>query len=69
MCNLARCILAPFYIAPASPVWRTADVVDVALGAYEDRGLPEGARTFETFYEIDKEWPAESLARRKAILG
>ena len=31
--------------------------------------LPEDARVFEAFYEIDKEWPAESLARRKALLG
>jgi hypothetical protein len=31
--------------------------------------LPEGARAFEAFYEIEKEWPAESLARRKAVLG
>jgi hypothetical protein len=31
--------------------------------------LPEGARTFSAFYEIEKEWPAESLVRRKALLG
>jgi len=31
--------------------------------------LPEGARAFEAFYKIEEEWPAESLARRKAILG
>jgi hypothetical protein len=31
--------------------------------------LPEDARVFEVFYEIEKEWPAESLTRRKAILG
>lgn len=31
--------------------------------------LPDDARTFEVFYELEKEWPAESLARRKAILG
>ena len=31
--------------------------------------LPEDARTFEAFYKIEEEWPAESLARRKAILG
>jgi len=29
--------------------------------------LPEGARAFEEFYEIPKEWPPESLARRNAI--
>jgi len=31
--------------------------------------LPEGARAFEAFYELEKEWPAAALARRKAILG
>jgi hypothetical protein len=29
--------------------------------------LPEGARSFEVFYEMKQEWPAESLARREAI--
>ena len=28
--------------------------------------LPDGARAFEVFYKMDEEWPAESLARRKA---
>jgi hypothetical protein len=31
--------------------------------------LPEGARAFEIYYDLQKEWPAESLARRKAVLG
>lgn len=31
--------------------------------------LPENARTFAAFYELEKEWPAESLARRRAALG
>jgi len=31
--------------------------------------LPEYARTFEVYYDMQKEWPAESLARRRAILG
>ena len=30
--------------------------------------LPEGARAFEVFYELEQEWPAESLARRRAVL-
>jgi hypothetical protein len=30
--------------------------------------LPEGARAFEVFYELEREWPAESLARRRAAL-
>ena len=31
--------------------------------------LPDGVPAFELFYELEKQWPAESLARRKAILG
>lgn len=31
--------------------------------------LPEGARSFEIYYDTKKEWPAESLERRCAILG
>lgn len=32
-------------------------------------GLPADARAFDAFYELEKEWPAESVARRRAILG
>jgi hypothetical protein len=31
--------------------------------------LPPGARRFDIFYDRQKEWPKESLARRVAILG
>ncbi len=31
--------------------------------------LPAGSRTFEVYYDMKREWPAESLARREAILG
>lgn len=31
--------------------------------------LPEGAAVFEEYYDMAKQWPAESLARRRAILG
>jgi hypothetical protein len=31
--------------------------------------LPPGARSFEEYYDMQKEWPKESLARRVAILG
>jgi hypothetical protein len=31
--------------------------------------LPQGARSFAGYYEMKKDWPAESLARRAAILG
>ncbi|HVE85255.1 MAG TPA: GFA family protein [Myxococcales bacterium] len=31
--------------------------------------LPEGARAFEVYYDVPKEWPAESLARRQAAIG
>lgn len=32
-------------------------------------GLPPGAPAFDIYYEMEKLWPAESLARRRAILG
>lgn len=32
-------------------------------------GLPPQARRFEEYYDMQREWPAESLARRRAILG
>ena len=31
--------------------------------------LPSGARSFDIYYDMKQEWPAESLARRAAILG
>ena len=31
--------------------------------------LPEGARAFEVYYDMAKEWRPESLARREALLG
>lgn len=31
--------------------------------------LPDDARAFEVYYDMQREWPAESLARRRAILG
>jgi hypothetical protein len=31
--------------------------------------LPAGARVFEEYYDLKKEWPADSLARRQAISG
>ena len=31
--------------------------------------LPEGVPAFEVYYDMAKLWPAESLARRRAILG
>src|SRR5262249_37636962 len=31
--------------------------------------LPPGARAFEVYYDMKTEWPAESLARREAVLG
>jgi hypothetical protein len=32
-------------------------------------GLPEGARAFDVYYDMAREWPADSLARREAVLG
>ncbi len=31
--------------------------------------LPQGARSFDEYYDMRKEWPSASLARRAAILG
>jgi hypothetical protein len=31
--------------------------------------LPQGARVFDVYYDMQLEWPAESLARREALLG
>lgn len=31
-------------------------------------GLPADARVFDEYYELEREWPAEALARRRAIL-
>lgn len=31
--------------------------------------LPEGVRAFKVYYDMQKEWPAESLRRRAALLG
>jgi hypothetical protein len=31
--------------------------------------LPPDARRFDAYYDMQKEWPPESLARRRAILG
>lgn len=31
--------------------------------------LPDEARVFEVYYDMAKEWPAESLSRREALLG
>ena len=31
--------------------------------------LPDGAKAFDVYYSMKKEWPAESLARREALLG
>ena len=31
--------------------------------------LPDGARAFDVFYDLEEEWPAGSLARRQAALG
>ncbi len=31
--------------------------------------LPKGARAFRVYYDMKKEWPTKSLARRAAVLG
>lgn len=32
-------------------------------------GLPEGARAFDVYYDMTREWPASSLARRRVLLN
>ena len=32
-------------------------------------GLPKNARAYKVYYNMEKEWPPESWARRNAILG
>jgi hypothetical protein len=32
-------------------------------------GLPTGAKAFEAYYDSKKEWPPESLERRRALFG
>jgi hypothetical protein len=32
-------------------------------------GLPEGVPAFEAYYSSKEVWPAESLERRKAVIG
>lgn len=31
--------------------------------------LPDGARAYEAFYELESTWPSDSLQRRKAAVG
>lgn len=31
--------------------------------------LPDEARVFDVFYDVEAEWPADSMKRRKAVLG
>jgi hypothetical protein len=54
-------LVEPHAIAPDAHIFTRTKVPWVKL--------PDGAPAFDIFYELDKQWPAESLARRKAILG
>ena len=49
---------APHAIAPDVHIFMKSKVPWVKL--------PEGARTFDIFYDMKTEWPAESIARREA---
>jgi hypothetical protein len=49
-------------------------VLEPAVHIYVRSKLPwvqllAGTRAFEEYYDLKKEWPADSLARRQAILG
>jgi hypothetical protein len=52
---------APHAIAPDVHIFTRSKVPWVRI--------PEGARAFDVYYDMNKEWPAESLARREALLG
>ena len=54
-------LLEPHAIAPDAHIFVRSKVPWVRL--------PDDAPQFEIFYELEKQWSAESLARRKAILG
>jgi hypothetical protein len=54
-------LVAPHAIAPDAHIFVRSKVPWVSL--------PEDARTFAVYYDLQKEWPADSLERRKAILG
>jgi hypothetical protein len=49
----------PHAIAPDAHIFTRSKVPWV--------GLPDGVRSFEVFYKTEKEWSAESLARREVV--
>ena len=51
----------PHAIAPDAHIFTRSKVPWVVL--------PEGVRAYDIYYDMAREWPAESLARRRAILG
>jgi hypothetical protein len=54
-------LLEPSAIAPSVHIFTRSKLPWVQL--------PAGVPAFDVFYKLDEQWPAESLARRKAILG
>ena len=52
---------APHAIAPDAHIFTRSKVPWVRI--------PDDARAFEVYYDMPREWPAESLERRRAILG
>jgi hypothetical protein len=52
---------APHAIEPDAHIFTRSKVPWVVL--------PEGQRAFDIYYDMAREWPPESLARRRAILG
>jgi hypothetical protein len=47
----------------------TPDIHIFTRGKLPRVKLPEGARAFNTFYDIGKEWPPQSRARRQTMLA
>jgi hypothetical protein len=68
-----------YYGAPGDALFVRAGTLDKAEAVTPDIHIftrsklpwlkqPEGARAFNTFYDIGKEWSPESLARRKVMM-
>jgi hypothetical protein len=54
-------LVQPHPIVPSAHIFTRSKVPWVRI--------PDDQPAFEIFYELDKQWPAASLERRKAILG
>ena len=63
--GVSRRMLVSIEQGAANPRIATVLLISDAIGM----GVPANARGCDVYYDMQKEWPAESLARRQAILG